>query len=156
RIEAANPEMEFTRRDHERAQGLFRERIASQQQLDDAKRAFEVSRNRQLLLDATVESAAAQIQQARARVAAARAALDRAEENLRYATIRSPINGVVLVRPTEVGDAVSSILNLGSAATLIMTLGDISSVYIKGDVDEADIGKATCGQHVRTKVESFP
>jgi HlyD family secretion protein len=47
-------------------------------------------------------------------------------------------------------------LNLGSAATLIMTLGDISSVYIKGDVDEADIGKAACGQHVRTKVESFP
>ena len=54
------------------------------------------------------------------------------------------------------GDAVSSILNLGSAATLIMTLGDVSSVYIKGEVDEADIGKADCGQHVRTKVESFP
>ena len=47
-------------------------------------------------------------------------------------------------------------LNLGSAATLIMTLGDVSSVYIKGDVDEADIGKANCGQRVRTKVESFP
>jgi len=47
-------------------------------------------------------------------------------------------------------------LNRGSAATLIMTLGDISSVYIKGEVDEADIGKADCGQHVRTKVESFP
>jgi HlyD family secretion protein len=47
-------------------------------------------------------------------------------------------------------------LNLGSAATLIMTLGDISSVYIKGEVDEADIGKAECGQRVRTKVESFP
>jgi multidrug efflux pump subunit AcrA (membrane-fusion protein) len=47
-------------------------------------------------------------------------------------------------------------LNLGSAATLIMTLGDISSVYIKGEVDEADIGKAECGFHVRTKVEAFP
>ena len=62
----------------------------------------------------------------------------------------------MLTRPTEVGDAVSSILNLGSAATLIMTLGDVSSVYIKGEVDEADIGKAECGQHVRTKVESYP
>lgn len=37
-----------------------------------------------------------------------------------------------------------------------MTLGDVSSVYIKGDVDEADIGKASSGQRVRTKVESFP
>jgi HlyD family secretion protein len=156
RIEAANPDLEFARRDFDRAQGLFKEKVASQQQLDDASRAYEVARNRQQLLDAMVQTAGAQIEQARAGVAAAKAALDRAEESLSYATIRSPINGVVLVRPTEVGDAVSSILNLGSAATLIMTLGDISSVYIKGDVDEADIGKASCGQQVRTKVESFP
>jgi len=156
RIEAANPELQFAKRDYQRAQGLFRDKIASQQQLDDAERAYEVSQNRQQLLDATVQSAAAQIEQARARVAAAKAALDRAEESLSYATIRAPINGVVLTRDTEVGDAVSSILNLGSSATLMMTLGDMSSVYIKGEVDEADIGKADCGQRVRTKVEAFP
>ena len=152
KIEAANPELEFARRDFGRAQELFNQKIASQQQLDDASRALEVSKNRQQLLDATVQTAAAQVEQARARVAAAKAALDRAEEFLRYATIRAPIAGLVLTRPTELGDAVSSILNLGSAATLIMTLGDVSSVYIKGEVDEADIGKADCGQHVRTKV----
>jgi HlyD family secretion protein len=156
RIEAANPELEFARRDFVRAQELFNQKIASQQQLDDASRAHEVAKNRQQLLDATVQTASAQVEQARARVAAAKAVLDRAEETLRYATIRAPFAGVVLTRPTEVGDAVSSILNLGSAATLIMTLGDVSSVYIKGDVDEADIGKAECGQRVRTKVESFP
>lgn len=156
RIEAANPELEFARRDSERAQDLFKEKIASQQQLDDANRAYEVAKNRQQLLDAIARSASAQVDQARARAAAAQAALDRAEENLGYATIRAPFSGIVLTRPTEVGDAVSSILNLGSAATLIMTLGDVSSVYIKGDVDEADIGKASCGQRVRTKVESFP
>jgi len=156
RIEAANPELEFARRDYERAQGLFKEKVASQQALDDASRAYEVARNRQQLLDASVHTADAQVEQAHARVAAAKASLDRSEENLSYATIRAPISGLVLTRPTEVGDAVSSILNLGSAASLIMTLGDLSSVYIKGEVDEADIGKAACGQHVRTKVESFP
>lgn len=156
RIEAANPELEFLRRDYERAQGLFKDKIASQQQLDDAERAYQVSRNRQQLLDATVETAAAQTQQARARVAAAKASLDRAEETLGYATIRAPINGIVLLRPTEVGDAVSSLLNLGSAASLIMVLGDTSSVYIRGDVDEADIGKTELNQPVRTKVESYP
>ncbi len=156
RIEAANPELEFARRDYERAQDLFKVKIASQQQLDDASRAYEISRNRQQLLEATVQTAAAQVEQARARAAAAKAALDRAEEGLGYSTIRAPISGIVLTRPTEIGDAVSSILNLGSAATLIMTLGDVSSVYIKGEVDEADIGKADIGQRVRTKVESYP
>ncbi len=156
RIEATNPELEFSRRDYERAKDLFKQQIASQQQIDDAERAYQVLQNRQKLLDATVECAAAQTQQARARVAAAIAAVDRAAESLTYATIRSPINGIVLVRPTEVGDAVSSLLNMGSAATLVMTLGDTSSVYIKGDVDEADIGKTDLNQCVRTKVESFP
>ena len=156
RIEASNPELEFAHRDSERAQELFKDKIASQQQFDDANRAYEVAKNRQQLLNAIVRSASAQVDQARARAAAAQAALDRAEENLGYATIRAPFCGIVLARPTEVGDAVSSILNLGSAATLIMMLGDVSSVYIKGDVDEADIGKASCGQRVRTKVESFP
>jgi len=156
KIEAANPLLEFTRRDYERAQGLFREKIASQQQLDDASRAYEVSRNQQQLLESAIRSAGAQVQQAQARVAAGKAALERAEEELSYSTIRAPISGIVLTRDTEIGDAVSSILNLGSAATLIMTLGDMSSVYIKGEVDEADIGKAVCGQQVRTKVESFP
>jgi HlyD family secretion protein len=156
RIESANPELEFARRDYERAQELFKEKIASQQQLDDASRAYQISKNKQQLLEAAVQSTEAQLEQARARVAAAKAALDRAEESLGYATIRAPISGLVLTRDTELGDAVSSILNLGSAATLIMTLGDMSTVYIKGEVDEADIGKAECGQRVRTKVESFP
>jgi len=156
RIEAANPELDFARRDHERLQALFSQQVASQQALDDAARAFEIAKNRQKLLEAAVQTALAQVDQAKARVAAAKAALDRAEENLRYATIRAPFAGIVLTRNTEVGDAVSSILNMGSAATLIMTLGDVSSVYIKGNVDEADIGKIQTDYPVRTKVESFP
>jgi len=156
KIEAANPELEFAQRDFGRVQQLFGQKIASQQQLDDTSRALEVSKNRQQLLDAAVQTSAAQVEQARARVGAAKAALERAEEFLRYATIRAPIAGIVLSRNVELGDAVSSILNMGSAATLIMTLGDVSTVYIKGEVDEADIGKADCGQHVRTKVEAFP
>jgi HlyD family secretion protein len=54
-----------------------------------------------------------------------------------------------------VGDAVSSILVLGSQATLVMTLGDVSEVYVLGKVDEADIGKVFLGQPARIVVESF-
>jgi HlyD family secretion protein len=62
---------------------------------------------------------------------------------------------VVLSREVEIGDAVSSILVLGSNATLIFNLGDTHQVYVKGKVDEADIGKVYLGQPARIKVESF-
>lgn len=156
RIEAANPETEFIGREFNRVKALVDQNIASPQALDDAQRNHEMSLNRKLLLEAAVRSSGAQVVQAQARVAAARAALDQAEENRRHATVRSPIRGMVLTRPTEVGDAVSSILNLGSAATSILTLGDLSSVYVEGQVDEADIGKIRTGMPVRTRVESFP
>jgi HlyD family secretion protein len=156
RIEAANPELDFAQREYVRSAKLYGEGIASAQALDDAKKAQDLAANRRQLLEASVQTAEAQVVQARARVAAARAALDRAEENLKNATIRSPIDGMVLTRDTEVGDAVSSILNLGSAATLIMTLGDLSSVYIKGEIDETDVGKIQTNMPARIKVESFP
>ena len=70
-------------------------------------------------------------------------------------TIVSPMNGLILSRDVEVGDAVSSILVLGSQATLVMTLGDVGSVYVLGKVDEADIGKVYLGQPARIVVESF-
>ena len=77
------------------------------------------------------------------------------EEDLRNATIISPIDGVVLSRDREVGDAVSSILTMGSGATLIMTVGDLREVYVKGKVDESDIGKVFLGQAARITVESY-
>src|SRR5262249_47011721 len=85
----------------------------------------------------------------------AKAALDRDQEDLRYASIVSLMNGLVLSRNVEIGDAVSSILVLGSQATLIMTLGDTSDVYVLGKVDEADVGKVYLGQPARIVVESF-
>lgn len=66
------------------------------------------------------------------------------------------MDGLVLARDVEVGDAVSSILVLGSQATLVMTLGDVSEVYVRGKVDEADIGKVYLDQRARITVESFP
>src|SRR5437879_9728301 len=52
-------------------------------------------------------------------------------------------------------DAISCILVAGSSATLVMTFGDIIEVYVKGKVDESDIGKVYLGQPARIKVESF-
>ena len=88
-------------------------------------------------------------------VAQDEANLKQLEEQLSYTDIISPIDGIVLSRDVQMGDAVSSILVLGSSATLVMTLGDTSEVYVKGKVDESDIGKVYLGQRARIKVESF-
>jgi len=61
----------------------------------------------------------------------------------------------LLSRNVEVGNAVSSILVLGSQATLLFTLGDISDVFVRGKVDQADIGKVYLTQPTRITVESF-
>ena len=58
-------------------------------------------------------------------------------------------------RDVEVGSPVSSILNLGANATLVMTLGDIEQVFVRGKVDEADIGHVRLGQPARIRLETF-
>ena len=108
-----------------------------------------------MLSKAQVTVLKAKIAQSKAQVAQDQANLTQLEEQLSYTDIVSPIDGIVLSRDVEMGDAVSSILVLGSSATLVMTLGDTSEVYVKGKVDESDIGKVYLGQPARIKVESF-
>src|SRR5439155_26362796 len=99
-------------------------------QLDEAKSALDTAENRQRAAGGQLVIAQARVMEATANVAQARAAVERAEEELANATIRAPIRGTVLSRDLEVGSPVSSILNLGANATLIMTLGDIDRVCV--------------------------
>src|SRR5262249_10093095 len=62
---------------------------------------------------------------------------------------------IVLSRDVQMGDTVSSILVLGSTTTLVINLNDTNEVYVKGKIDESDIGKVYLGQRTRIKVESF-
>ncbi len=155
RVEAEGPDLPFLKAAAERARRLHEDGLISRAVLEEAEQAYQMALNRQMRALRNVAVAKAEIARARAQVAQARAALDRAEEDLRNSTIVSPMDGVVLSRDVEVGDAVSSILVLGSQATRIMTLGDISDVYVRGQVDEADIGKVYIGQPARIVVESF-
>ena len=155
KVEAEGPDVAFARRNVDRAEQLSRDKLISQQNMDDARNALEQAVNRQAVARSQLGVSEARVAQARAAVAQAQAAVDRSEEELTNATIRSPIDGVVLSRDVEVGSPVSSILNLGSSATLVMVLGDISQVYVKGKVDEADIGLVRMGQPARIRVETF-
>jgi len=162
RLEAETRDYDFMVAEYRRHQGLHSEGLISKSEFDAVEqkmRAAEVARNALLaavkVREAELEQNARTINTAGAQVAQAQAQHERAEENLKYASIRSPINGVVLSRELEVGDAVSSILQLGSNATLIMTLGDVRELYVKGQVDETDIGLVKVGQTVRLTVDAY-
>lgn len=154
-VEAEGPDLPFLKAAWERARKLHQDGLIARAVLEDAEKAYQMALNKQMTALRNVSVARAEIARARAQVAQAKAALDRAEEDLRNSTIVSPMDGLVLSRDVEVGDAVSSILVLGSQATRIMTLGDVSDVYVLGKVDEADIGKVYVGQPARIVVESF-
>jgi HlyD family secretion protein len=154
-IEAESPEVAFARRNFDRAQQLAEQKLVSQSQLDEAKSSLEQAENRQRAASGQLVIARARVTEATANVAQATAAVERAAEELANATIRAPIRGTVLSRDVEVGSPVSSILNLGANATLVMTLGDIERVFVRGKVDEADIGRVRLGQKARITTETF-
>ena len=155
KVDAEGPDVPLLKRAFDRAQGMAKDGVVSASALDDAQKNYEMSLNKQNVAKAQLQVLQAKIGQAQAQVAQDRANLKQLEEQLGYTTIESPIDGIVLSRDVEIGDAVSSILVLGSGATLVMTLGDTSEVYVKGKVDESDIGKVYLGQPARIKVESF-
>jgi HlyD family secretion protein len=155
KVDAEGVDVPMLQRAYDRAQGMARDGVVSAASLDEAQKNYVMAVNKQNGARAQVTVLKAKIGQAQAQVEQDRANLKQLEEQLSYTTIESPIDGVVLSRDVEVGDAVSSILVLGSGATLVMTLGDTSEVYVKGKVDESDIGKVYLGQPARIKVESF-
>jgi HlyD family secretion protein len=155
KVDAEGPDVPLLKRAYERAIGMAKEGVVSTSALEDAQKNYELALNKQNVAKAQLIVMKAKIAQSQAQVAQDRAHLNQLEEQLSYTDIESPIDGVVLSRDVEMGDAVSSILVLGSSATLLMTLGDTSEVYVKGKVDESDIGKVYLGQPARIKVESF-
>jgi HlyD family secretion protein len=155
KVDAAGPDVPFLKQDTERARKMFADGLIAQNTRDDTEKNYQLAVQKQESAKANLGSASAAIAKAEAALQQQQASVNIAEENLRNATIVSPIDGMVLSRESEVGDAVSSILVVGSSATLIMTVGDLNEVYIKGKVDESDIGKVYLGQTARIAVESF-
>jgi HlyD family secretion protein len=155
RVTASAPDLPLYKEAYNRQLEMQKEGVVSQQSLDDSNRAYQAALNKRDQAQAQIGVDEAKLRQAEAQVAQARASLDQLDEQLSYTTIVSPIDGEVLSRDVQIGDAVSSILVLGSTATQVMTLGDTHQVYVKGKVDESDIGHVYLGQPARIKVESF-
>ena len=155
KVEAVGPDIPYLKSDVDRARQLHSEGLIAKPVIENSEKAYQMGLNRQMAAVRNVSVSRAEVSRARAQIAQSQASLERAEEDFRNSTITSPMDGLVLSRDVEVGDAVSSILILGSEATLVMTLGDVSEVYVKGKVDEADISKVYMGQPARIVVESL-
>ncbi len=102
---------------------------------------------------ATLERAQADEASARASVTDARAALATDETNRSKASIRSPIDGVILTRTVDPGNAVAASLQ---AVTLFTIAEDLTKLRLQVNVDEADVGSVVVGQKANFTVSAYP
>ncbi|MDR0745216.1 MAG: efflux RND transporter periplasmic adaptor subunit [Mediterranea sp.] len=108
---------------------------------------------KQLVADSDYETAWYNYEKARNSYDISRNDVAKAETNLGYATIYSPIDGVVLSRAVEEGQTVAASF---STPTLFTIANDLTDMRVIADVDEADIGEVVEGQRVTFSVDAFP
>jgi HlyD family secretion protein len=128
----------------------------SKAQLQESQRNFDRTKEllaKQMVSQVDMDAATTDLQSAQASLRQVQASLDQAEVNLKYATIKTPISGVVISRNVDVGQTVSANL---SAPTLFQIANDLSKMQIQASVDEADIGQAKVGQDVSFRVDAYP
>ena len=116
RIRAEDYDVRLARRNHARGRELHDAGLIAKSEYDITEGALDEAVNRQRAALSAIGSAEAAIAQKEAKVLQLQAVIDRIAEELRYTTIRSPIDGVVLSREVEVGSAVSSITTMGAGA----------------------------------------
>ena len=106
-----------------------------------------------LISDADYEQSLYNYEMAKSSFHSSEAALAKAERNLSYATIASPIDGVVIDRAVEEGQTVAAGFE---TPTLFTIAADLTQMQVVADVDEADIGGVADGQRVTFTVDAYP
>jgi len=131
-LEKAIASAELSRKQAEQAESLYVKKMVSESDRDVAQTNYEL---------------------AQADVKSSQANLDRVKTNLEYATITSPINGVVISRNVDVGQTVAASLQ---APTLFTIAQDLTKMEVDASIDEADIGKIKDGEQVLFTVDAYP
>lgn len=131
-LERATAQSNDNKRIYDRSSELFKKGLISQAEYDAAR--------------TTQESQSATVKQTQA-------ALDRARVNLKYATIRAPIDGVVISRNVDIGQTVAASF---SAPTIFVIANDLTKMQVQASIDEADIGRINLGQDVSFTVDAYP
>jgi len=140
--------------EYERQKRLYDREVISTREFDQARTAHEaaearIREAREAALLVRKGPRREKIDQGRAALEQARQALALAETRLGYATLVSPLDGLVLSDNVEPGEYVSP-------GTPVVTTGDLTRVYLRGYVDETDLGRVKVGQRVRVTTDTFP
>lgn len=130
--DGAKADYEYQKKNYERSAGLHEKALIS---------------------DTDFELALYNYQKAKSSYDSSKASLAKAERNLSYATITSPINGVVISRDVEAGQTVASGFE---TPTLFTIAADLTQMQVVADVDEADIGGVAEGQRASFTVDAYP
>jgi HlyD family secretion protein len=109
--------------------------------------------DKQLVAQTDFDLASYNYNRAKANMISVKARFERADINLKYATIHSPIDGVVLNRVVNEGQTVAASFN---APTLFTIANDLTQMEVQANIDEADIGKVKVGQRVEFTVDAYP
>ena len=130
--DGAKAEYEYQQKNYERSKGLH---------------------DKSLISDTEFEQALYNFQKAKSSYDSSKASLAKAERNLSYATITSPIDGVVISRDVEEGQTVASGFE---TPTLFTIAADLTQMQVVADIDEADIGGIEEGQRASFTVDAYP
>ncbi|MEW6377138.1 MAG: efflux RND transporter periplasmic adaptor subunit [Thermodesulfobacteriota bacterium] len=142
-----------TKRTLDRNRELMEKKVISQASLDTAQANYDSAVAQRESAKAQLESARFQLESGKAQVDQAKATLKLSETNLRYTTICSPVNGIVISRNVDVGQTVAASLQ---APTLFTIAKDLTQMQVDTNVSEADIGRIVKGQEVTFTVDAYP
>jgi HlyD family secretion protein len=138
-LEKAQVAIIDTERTYRRNTELVKDGFVAQSDVDSSQAAYD--------------QALAQRKSAEAALRQAEGALQVAQTNLEYATIRSPVDGIVISRNVDVGQTVASSFQ---TPTLFSIAQDLTKMQIDTNVDESDIGRANPGQAATFTVDAYP
>lgn len=153
-VASAEAELDKARKDYERAKGLFETGIVSAQDVDSAKKVYDVavSQHQKSLEALSLVKEGARREEVSAagdRVKQAAASLRVSEERLKDAVLYAPVSGVTLQRSVEPGETVA-------VGTPVYTIGDMENPWVKVYVKEDKLGLVKLGQKASVTVDSYP
>jgi HlyD family secretion protein len=161
-VDRARAELERAKLDYERAAQLFQDKLVAKQEFDTKKSQYEAlaaalreAEARVSQMKAQREQTAAQLAAAQRRVAQVRAAVDRVADVLQKHSAIAPLDGIVTNLPVRVGETVVPGVQ-NSAASLIMTIADMSVITAEVKVDETDIVNVKLDQVADVTIDAMP
>jgi HlyD family secretion protein len=149
KADAHRAELEYTRQ-----KGLRQEAVSTQREYEIAEASLKTTQAKVRELEERLGllrkgPRQEQIEQARARVQQAKQALGLAETRLSYATLVSPLAGLVLSKNVEPGEYVAP-------GTPVVTVGDLEHPWLRAYIDETDLGRVKVGQPVTVTTDTYP